>query len=177
MIILTNIPRKLNLGCGKDIKEDTEDIIWDNLDFKEGDGVNITHDLNKFPYPINDNYYDGIEVRQVLQLLDRPDLVLLELRRIAKPNAELKITVGYYHNKGQWNDILTKHAFSEVTFQTFIDHPAESKSNKDKFEIIEIKKTPTWFGYILIFEFIRHFVDLFISGVYSLLIVRLKNIK
>jgi len=159
--------RRLNFGCGNDLKES-----WVNADISNGADINF--DFNKFPYPIKDNSFDYIETRQVLQLLDRPDKVLHELHRIAKPNIEIKVIVGYYHNKGQWNDILTKHAFSEITFQTFVDHPVELDSNKNKFEIIEIEKTLTIFGKLLLFEFVRKKLDLFISGIYSLLIVRLK---
>lgn len=47
--------KKLNLGCGKDIKKE-----YVNLDIRKFPGVDIIHDLNKFPYPFKDDSFDEI---------------------------------------------------------------------------------------------------------------------
>ena len=46
---------KLNLGCGRDIREG-----YVNLDKAGLDGVDVVHDLNVFPYPFEDNEFDEI---------------------------------------------------------------------------------------------------------------------
>ena len=45
---------KLNLGCGKDIKEG-----YINLDIVDYGGNQI-HNINSFPYPFEDNTFDEI---------------------------------------------------------------------------------------------------------------------
>jgi len=45
--------KKLNLGCSYNIRED-----YVNLDILPFKGANVQHDLNKFPYPFEDNYFD-----------------------------------------------------------------------------------------------------------------------
>jgi hypothetical protein len=57
--------KKLHLGCGTNIKKD-----WINLDFVKLKGVEVVHDLNKFPYPFKDNTFgDGfLEFRLYIQI-------------------------------------------------------------------------------------------------------------
>ena len=45
--------KKLNFGCGKDIREG-----WVNLDCVALPGIDAIHDLNKFPLPFEDNSFD-----------------------------------------------------------------------------------------------------------------------
>jgi len=44
--------KKLNLGCNKNIRKG-----YTNLDILPFKGVNVQHDLNKFPYPFEDKYF------------------------------------------------------------------------------------------------------------------------
>ncbi len=56
---------KLNLGCGKQIKED-----YTNLDKVALEGVDVVHDLDVFPYPFRDNTFDEILCSHVLEHVD-----------------------------------------------------------------------------------------------------------
>src|SRR3989344_3699324 len=107
--------KKLNFGCGNNIRDG-----WDNCDIQKGKGV-IGFDFNKIPYPLKDNTYDLIESRSVLQMLNNPDEVLYGLWRISKNKAIIKIEVPYWHNKGAYNDIQTKHFFNENSFIYFAE--------------------------------------------------------
>lgn len=82
--------RKLNVGCGKDIKEG-----WDNLDRQELPGVNIVVDLDE-PQPLihaPDNTYDEIYCSHVLEHITHILPCMEELHRVAKPGAQLHIRV------------------------------------------------------------------------------------
>lgn len=57
--------KKLHLGCGEDIKEG-----YINLDFLKMDGVDVVHNLNKFPYPFEDNQFDEVYASHILEHLD-----------------------------------------------------------------------------------------------------------
>jgi len=50
--------KKLHLGCGKIIKEG-----YVNLDIQKLPGVDVIHDLNKFPYPFKDNSFQNLKTR------------------------------------------------------------------------------------------------------------------
>ncbi|MFH1439839.1 MAG: methyltransferase domain-containing protein [Candidatus Woesearchaeota archaeon] len=73
---------KLNLGCGQKIKKG-----WINLDFIKGHGIDIIHNLNKFPYPFKENTFDYVYVNMVLEELDFYEETIMELHRISKKNA------------------------------------------------------------------------------------------
>lgn len=105
--------KKLNLGCGDDYKEG-----WINVDFRGNIKIDIKHDLNKIPYPFNDNSVDIILMRQVFEHLDRPITILKELSRICKNNARIMIYVphatSYAHISGlEHRGLFTEHTFSE----------------------------------------------------------------
>jgi GDP-D-mannose dehydratase len=55
---------KINLGCGKDIREG-----WINMDKIDTPNVNIIHNLNEFPYPFGDNSIDYILMSHILEHL------------------------------------------------------------------------------------------------------------
>ena len=52
---------KLNLGCGKDIKDG-----YVNLDIVDYGGNQI-HDINTFPYPFPENNFDEIYASHILE--------------------------------------------------------------------------------------------------------------
>ena len=54
--------KKLNLGCGKDIKGGY--INLDVVDY----GGNMIHDINTFPYPFEDNTFDEIFASHILNI-------------------------------------------------------------------------------------------------------------
>lgn len=159
--------KKLNFGCGTDIKEG-----WDNVDIQKDKSLTKSFDFDKFPYPIKDNSYDYVYTRNVLEHLKSPDQSLNELWRVCKSNAIIEISVPYYNNKGAYSDMQHKHYFSDSTFICFVNE--EKKINKKrKFEIIEIKLIPTNVGKLFP-KIIRNKIAIFIGGMIAQVEVRLK---
>src|SRR3989338_1347229 len=89
-----NIVRKLNFGCGDDIKKG-----YVNLD-KSGliKGVDVVHDLDKYPWPFPDNYFDEVYGRDALEHLRDLVKAMKEIHRICKPNAKVRLIVPYWHS-------------------------------------------------------------------------------
>ena len=83
---------KLNLGCGSKIYEG-----YVNVDKFDLYNIDIQHDLEKFPYPFDDNSVDEIILSHVLEHIGQePDTfirILKEFYRICKNQALIKIAV------------------------------------------------------------------------------------
>jgi len=84
----------LNIGSGNKINKKA-----DNLDYINGKGINIVHDLNKFPYPINDKTYDIITAYQILDHLDSMRKTFIELHRILKKGGHIIFTVPHFSSR------------------------------------------------------------------------------
>lgn len=83
---------KLNLGCGNKIYDG-----YVNVDKFDIYNVDIKHDLEKFPYPFEDNSVEEIILSHVLEHIGQdPDIfikILKEFYRICKNEALIKIAV------------------------------------------------------------------------------------
>src|SRR3989338_1795234 len=95
---------KLNMGCGKDILDG-----WINLDRQKGAGIDVVHDLEKYPYPFKDNTFDVILCKSVLEHLWDADRAIRELHRILKKGGILKIHVPYFNAGSAYR--TTHHTF------------------------------------------------------------------
>jgi predicted SAM-dependent methyltransferase len=161
--------KKLNLGCGRDIKKG-----FDNVDLQPE--APIVWDCNKLPYKFaEENTYDYVYIKHTLEHLCFPEKVLSELWRICKPNAIIEISVPYYNNKGAYSDMEHKHYFSDTTFKIFVNEVCVI-NKKHRFEIVEMKLTPTWIGKLMP-RYIREKLNLFVGGLIADVEVKLKVLK
>lgn len=95
--------RCLNLGCGE-FKKDG----YVNVDFFSVSEPDIRHDLNRFPYPFEDNRFELIEADHLLEHLENPFAVMKELHRISAPDGVIRVRVPHFsrgfthaqHNRG-----------------------------------------------------------------------------
>ena len=81
---------KLNLGCGPKILDGYVNV--DKYSYYKPD---VIHDLEKFPYPFEDNSIDEIYSSHVLEYFDKFESldVLSEWRRVLKKNGILRLAV------------------------------------------------------------------------------------
>jgi SAM-dependent methyltransferase len=109
--------KRLNLGCGGDILSG-----WVNLDIAKGKGVDVVHDLAKFPYPFPDNHFDEIRAYSILEHLPIALLIpaVEELQRILKPGGKLDIIVPHYTSPIAWSNPQHVRGFAYDTFHYFV---------------------------------------------------------
>lgn len=122
---------KLNLGCGPDIKQG-----YVNMDKLKLAGVDVVHDLNKYPYPFKDNTFDLILASHVLEHLDDLIKAMAELKRIAKPKARIIIHGPHFSSGLAYRDPTHKRVFSYFTYDYFTEY---SFYGLPKFKIIKRK--------------------------------------
>jgi SAM-dependent methyltransferase len=123
--------KKLNLGCGNDIKKD-----FVNMDILKFPGVQIVHNLNKYPYPFKDNTFDLVLASHVLEHLDDLVAAMAELKRISKPGARIIIAGPHFSCGLAYRDPTHKRVFSYFTFEYFTE---DCFYNLPKFKIIRRK--------------------------------------
>jgi len=105
--------KKLNLGCGNDIRKG-----WINLDSIYLPGVDIIHDLEKLPLPFSDEEFDEVLCQDILEHLEYIPL-LKELYRILKFGGKLVIRVPHFTSINNFDDPTHKKLFSIRTFEFF----------------------------------------------------------
>ena len=83
---------KLNLGCGKDYIDD-----WVNVDFYDDSKCDVTHDLEEFPWPWEDDSVSEIRIIHTLEHLGVDWKVyikiLQEMYRVCEDDATIMVAV------------------------------------------------------------------------------------
>ena len=132
--------RRLNLGCGRDIREG-----YVNLDRLKLPGVDLVHDLGQFPYPFAENCFDEIAARDILEHLGDTVRVMEELWRILKPGGILRVRVPHARSMNFLHDPTHVSAFTEETFHYFTPpDPSRTLSkyayySAARFEILDLR--------------------------------------
>ena len=106
--------KKLNIGCGEDIKKG-----YVNLDFLKQEGVDVVHDVNKFPWPFKDNTFDEVYASHVLEHIDDLIKIMQEIHRICKKGAKIIIRGPHFSCGVSYRDPTHKRMFSYFTFEYF----------------------------------------------------------
>ncbi len=134
---------ELLLGCGNSRnklmyvknKVDWEELI--TLDIKPSAKPDILHDLNDFPYPFPDNYFDEIHAYEVMEHLGcLGDWQFFfdqwtELSRITKPDGLFFGTSPHHTSPWAWGDpshtrIITQESFSFLSQPMYKAHVGHS---------------------------------------------------
>jgi len=102
---------KLNLGCGKDYIDD-----WVNVDFYDDSKCDVTHDLEEFPWPWEDDSVSEIRIIHTLEHLGADWKVyikiLQEMYRVCEDDAGIMVAVP---SPWHWNYISDPSHVRPVT--------------------------------------------------------------
>jgi ubiquinone/menaquinone biosynthesis C-methylase UbiE len=129
------VNKRLNLGCGVNIEKDSI-----NLDMVKLKGVNVTHNLNIFPYPFKDNTFDEVFADNVLEHLNDLNKVMEELSRICKEKAIIEIIVPLAPTMFAFRDPTHKLFFTYRTFEYYTkEETSLNHYTKARFKILERK--------------------------------------
>ena len=128
MKLPTNGKKRLNIGCGTDIKKE-----WINLDKAAIPGVDIIHDIEALPLPFPDNEFDVIRARDILEHLEYIP-VLKDFYRILKPGGTLTIQVPHFTSRNNYIDPTHRKLFSVSTFDFFVRGSPRNKERAYYFD-------------------------------------------
>lgn len=119
--------KALNLGCGNDYRESTDEIEWVNVD--QGDcrvdfflNIENTGEFGDW-YIFRPDTFDRVDAIQVLEHISKENFpfVVRELYRISKSGAVWNIAVPHGFSDNFITDPTHKMPFSTRTFDYFVD--------------------------------------------------------
>lgn len=106
--------KTLDVGCG--LNKEPGAVGIDKIAAVNPD---VLHDLEQFPYPFEDNTFDRILLRHVVEHHSDVVRLMAEIHRIATPNAQVEIVTPHYSASGSWTDPTHKQHLGYLSFDFF----------------------------------------------------------
>ena len=123
--------KKLNLGCGKDYREDCV-----NVDGSDNVKKDVKHDLNEYPWPFKDNELDVVYCMDVIEHLEKPTKAMEELHRICKNRARVIIRSPHFSSQVAYSDLQHFKPFSVQIFNDYTGKSEHSYESNVVFNIV-----------------------------------------
>jgi SAM-dependent methyltransferase len=147
----------LHLGSGlSDIKNTI------SVDINSKSNPDITWDLNKTPWPFEENFFDIIIAMNVVEHLKEIISVMQQIHRVSKPDALVNILVPHFSSAAAFIDPTHKSFFSYRSFDYFIKGSSLEKEygfyKEFRFELIraDIHIAPFWRYVPVVLFFVRN---------------------
>jgi len=112
--------KRLNIGCGKDIREG-----YINIDSAALPGVDLVLDVAHSPLPYPDNSCSEVVCQDVLEHMEYVPL-LKEIHRVLAEGGRLVVRVPHYTSRNNATDPTHVRTFSCDTFEFFLKTPKYS---------------------------------------------------
>jgi SAM-dependent methyltransferase len=122
----------LDVGCGS---AKTPGAI--GLDISADTAADIVHDLDTFPYPLDDDGFDQILLQDVLEHVELPIRVFEELHRIARPGARVQLRTPHFSSVLAYGDPTHRHYFSTIAIRSLAE-PRFAHYTEVRFRVVHI---------------------------------------
>lgn len=107
--------RILELGCGFSKAPGAYGV-----DILRGSQADLIHDLNVFPYPLQDSSWDRIICHDVLEHVENFVRTMEEIWRIATPDATVEVHAPFMSSINYFSDPTHRRAFTSRSFDYFL---------------------------------------------------------
>ena len=108
-------PRRLNVGCGTDIRPG-----WTNLDMIDYGGNQLC-DLNHYPWPFPENHFDEVLASHILEHMGNFNAVITEIWRVCKPGARFVVRVPFFLSTKYYSEPDHRIHFGIRSFDNYED--------------------------------------------------------
>jgi SAM-dependent methyltransferase len=112
-------PRVLDIGCGAN---KIPGAI--GMDINPRTAADVIHDLDDLPYPFDDDEFDEVVGRHVIEHVRDPLAVMSELHRITRPGGMVKIVVPHWTNPDWATDLTHRNHLNSYSFRNLTDERA-----------------------------------------------------
>lgn len=124
--------RILDVGCGS---AKTPGAV--GLDVSPDTQADIVHDLDVFPYPIEDSSFDHVLMQDVLEHVASPIRVLDELHRILRPGGRLQLRTPHFSSVLAYGDPTHQHYFSALAIRSLAE-PRFAHYTDVRFRVVHV---------------------------------------
>jgi SAM-dependent methyltransferase len=124
--------RVLDVGCGS---AKTAGAV--GIDISPNTDADVVHDLDQFPYPLEDESFDHVLMQDVLEHLSEPIRVLEELHRVLRPGGRLQLRTPHFSSVLAYGDPTHKHYFSALAIRSLAE-PRFSHYTQTRFQIVHL---------------------------------------
>jgi SAM-dependent methyltransferase len=101
-------------------------------------GVDVVHDLDRYPYPFAADSVDEIHAYHVLEHVPDVMTTMEELWRISKPGATVHIRVPHFTGILAWKDPTHKRSFTSESFGYFGEN-GYSYYTRARFQVVSVR--------------------------------------
>jgi len=122
----------LDVGCGG---AKTSGAI--GVDMQKQEGVDVVCNLNKYPWPFEDNTFDLIHCINAIEHFDNIVKTMEELHRIGKDGAVIIIDTAHFAHPNSYRDPTHKWHFTLGTFDYFTGGVTYPRYSKLKFKMLK----------------------------------------
>ena len=122
----------LDIGCGS---SKTPGAV--GLDISADTDADIVHDLDVFPYPIEDSSFDQILLQDVIEHVGEPIRVFEELHRLARPGARIQLRTPHFSSVLAYGDPTHCHYFSTIAIRSLAE-PRFAHYTDVRFRVIHV---------------------------------------
>lgn len=122
----------LDIGCGS---AKTPGAV--GLDISADTDADIVHDLDLFPYPIEDARFDQILLQDVIEHVAEPIRVFEELHRIARPGARIQLRTPHFSSVLAYGDPTHRHYFSTLAIRSLAE-PRFAHYTQVRFRVVHV---------------------------------------
>jgi len=122
--------KSLDIGCGR--FKFPGSIGLDIVPLK---GVDVVHDLDKFPYPFSSDAFDYIRLSHVVEHIQSVVQTMEEVHRIAKPAALVEIITPHYTDASSWQDPSHRWHLNSWSFNHFSLKSQTNYYSKARFDV------------------------------------------
>jgi SAM-dependent methyltransferase len=107
--------RILNLGSGKD-RSITDAVT---VDINPSTSPDVIHDLNNVPWPLDDDTFDIIYCKDIIEHLGDIVKTMEELHRVARAGARIHITTPHFSCANSYTDPTHRYHLGFFSFDYF----------------------------------------------------------
>jgi SAM-dependent methyltransferase len=107
--------RVLNLGSGK--RQDASSAV--SVDIASVIRPDVLHDLNKYPWPFEDDTFDAVRCIDVVEHLDDIVKAMEEIHRVSRSGGRVTITTPHFSCANSYTDPTHRHHLGFFSFDYF----------------------------------------------------------